>query len=121
MNSALLFFVVLAAVFCAIVAPIYVIGRRTGVRNSWAAFVPLLGAWIVLLESIRRNGWFSLLTFVPYIGPLVLLIWTAVEMPVRHERSRLWTLPLILPGVNLLAYWFYAFTLPRDEDEFAFA
>jgi hypothetical protein len=25
------------------------------------------------------------------------------------------------PGVNLLAYWFYAFTLPRAEDEFAFA
>jgi hypothetical protein len=34
-------------------------------------------------------------------------------------RSRWWTLLLIIPGVNLLAYWFYAFTLPRNDVSFA--
>jgi hypothetical protein len=53
---------------------------------------------------------------VPTVGPLVALIWTAVEMPSRHDRSQWWTLVLLIPGVNLIGYWFYAFTLPRDDD-----
>ena len=111
---------VLLAVVLVVAFPVFVIGQRRGVQNSWAAFVPLLGVWIVLCESIGRSGWFSLLVFIPTVGPLVLLIWTAVELPAQHGRSRWWTLPLILPVVNLVAYWFYAFTLPRREPAFAY-
>lgn len=100
-------------VYCVLVFPIYVIGRRCGLRNPWAAFIPLLGPWIVLFEAIGRSGWFSLLAFIPNVGALVVLIWTAVELPAKHSRTRWWTLPFIIPGVNLIAYWFYAFTLPR--------
>jgi Family of unknown function (DUF5684) len=107
------------AIFLVAGLPVFVIGRRRGIQNAWAAFVPLLGIW-VLFESIGRSGWFALLVFIPTAGPLVLLIWTAVELPVHHGRSRWWTLALILPGVNLLGYWFYAFTLP-PRDELAFA
>jgi hypothetical protein len=28
------------------------------------------------------------------------------------RRTRWWTVPFMLPVVNLIAYWFYAFTLP---------
>jgi hypothetical protein len=114
--------VVLVAIFvvyCALVYPVYVIGRRSGLKNPWAAFIPLLGPWIVLFEAIGRSGWFSLLAFIPNVGALVLLIWTAVELPAKHDRTRWWTLPFILPGVNLIAYWFYAFTLPRNSASFA--
>jgi hypothetical protein len=103
-------------VFVLLVFPVFVIGKRRGLKNSWAAFIPLLGAWIVLFESIGRSGWLALMVFVPTVGPLVALIWTAVEMPSRHDRSQWWTLVLLIPGVNLIGYWFYAFTLPRDDD-----
>jgi uncharacterized membrane protein YhaH (DUF805 family) len=56
--------------------------------------IPLLGSWIVLFESIGRSGWLALMVFVPTVGPLVALNWTAVEMPSRHDRSR-WTLVLL--------------------------
>jgi hypothetical protein len=105
---------IFAVVFVVLVFPVYVIGRRRGIRNPWIAFVPFLGVWIVLFETIGKSGWYSLLAFVPYVGGLVLLIWTAVELPTRHDRSRWWTLPLIIPGVNLVGYWFYAFSLPRS-------
>jgi hypothetical protein len=105
----------LVAVFCVLALPVFVIGRRRGQRNPWAAFIPLLGVWIVLCESVGRSGWFALLIFIPTAGPLALLIWTAVELPRRHDRSRWWTLPLIIPAVNLVGYWFYAFTLPRKD------
>lgn len=112
--------VLLVGVFCAVVFPVFVIGRRQGLRNAWAAFIPVLGVWIVLFESIGRSGWFALLVFIPTVGPLLLFVWTAVELPAHHSRSRWWTLALLIPGVNLIAYWFYAFTLPPHHD-FSFA
>jgi len=45
------------------------------------AFVPLLGIWIVLFEAVGKSGWYSLLPFVPYVGGLVLLLWTAESFP----------------------------------------
>jgi hypothetical protein len=38
-----------------------------------------------------------------------------VQVPAHHGRSRWWTLGFITPGVNVIAYWFYAFTLPRND------
>jgi Family of unknown function (DUF5684) len=109
---------VLLGVFFASSVPVYVIGRRRGLKNPWAAFVPLLGVSIVLLEATGRSGWLALLVFVPYAGALVLLLWTAVKLPAHHGRSRWWTLGLLVPSVNVLAYWFYAFTLPRNDYAF---
>ena len=105
----------LVALLAVVATPIFVIGRRRGQRNSWAAFIPFLGIWIVLCESIGRSGYFALLALIPTFGPLALLIWTAVQVPAHHGRSRWWTLGLIIPGVNVIAYWFYAFTLPRND------
>jgi len=110
---------VFVALFVVLVFPVYVIGRRRGIKNPWVAFVPFLGVWIVLFETIGKSGCYSLLAFVPYVGGLVILIWTAVELPTRHDRSRWWTLALNIPGVNLLGYWFYAFTLRREAASFA--
>lgn len=116
-SIGLLFAVV---VYLALVTPAYLIGRRLGLRNPWVAFVPLFGAWIVLLESVGQSGWAALAVLIPTIGPLVLVIWIAVAAPPRHGRSRWWTLPFIIPGVNVLAYWFYALTLqPRGQLAFA--
>lgn len=75
---------------------------------------PASRVWIVLFEAVGKSGWYSLLAFIPYVGSLVPLIWTAVELPSHHGRSRWWTLLLLIPGVNLVGYWFYAFTLPRS-------
>jgi hypothetical protein len=115
---------VIALVVCVYVlllAPAYVIAQRSGVRNPWIAFVPILGAWIVLFETIGRSAWLSLLVFVPYIGSLLTLVWIAVEVPRRHWRSGWWTLAFLVPGVNLIAFWWYAFTLPHDAGDLAFA
>jgi hypothetical protein len=110
---ALLVIIVLAVVFFIVSFPAFVLAQRRGLKNPWVAFVPLLGLWIVLCESTGHSGWFSLFVFIPSIGGFVLVIWMAFELPSRHHRSRWWTLPLIIPGINLLALWFYAFTLPR--------
>jgi Family of unknown function (DUF5684) len=106
-----------------ITTPFYILGRRRGVEHAWAAFLPIFGIAIVLFESIGKSGWLSLLVLVPTVGGLVVWIWTAVEVPAHHGRSRWWILALIVPFVSFIGYWFYALTLPheQDEDEFAFA
>jgi hypothetical protein len=103
--------------------PFYILGRRRGLEHAWAAFLPFFGIAIVLFESFGRSGWLSLLVLVPTAGPLLVVVWAAVEVPPHHGRSRWWTAALMLPLLNLIAYWFYALTLPHelDEDEFAFA
>jgi hypothetical protein len=80
------------ALFFVLGFPVFVIGQRRGLRNPWVAFVPVLGVWIVLFEAIGKSGWYSLLAFLPYVGGLIMLLWTAVELPARHGRSRWWTL-----------------------------
>ena len=95
--------------------PAFVIAQRRGQKNAWAAFVPWLGPWIVLVESIGQSGWLSLLVFFPYVGPLVMIVWTGVEMPQKHSRSAWWCAGLAVPGVNFVALWLYALTLGERE------
>lgn len=114
MGSLALILLLVALFFVVLGFPVFVIGQRRGIRNAWVAFVPFLGIWIVLFEAVGKSGWYSLLAFIPYVGGLILLLWTAVELPSHHGRSRWWTVVLMIPGVNLIGYWFYAFTLPRN-------
>ena len=120
MGSIALFLLLLVTVMGIVGTPVFVIARRRGLRNPWVAFIPLLGIWIVLCESMGRSGWLSLLVFVPTFGVLLLDLWTAIEIPAHHGRSRAWTLALLVPGMNIVGYWVYAFTLRDDRAALAF-
>jgi hypothetical protein len=105
-----------------LLTPVYVIAQRHGHERPWMAFVPFLGLWIVLLEVMERNGWLWLLVLIPYVGWLVLFLWSAVGVPRRHGRSWAWTVAFIVPVANILAFWAYAFTLPEERrNRLAFA
>src|SRR4051794_31856292 len=111
MGSLLGIIVVLAAVgFFGI--PGYVIAQRRGVSNPWVAFVPFVGLWIVLCESAGEKGWIGVLALIPIVG-LALTIALAFKLPVAHRRSRWRSAALLVPGLNIVGYWIYAFTLPR--------
>jgi hypothetical protein len=96
--------------------PAYVIGKRRGVRRAWVAFIPLVGFWIVLLQSTNESGWIALVGVVPIVS-LALVIWMAIQLPSTHGRSGWWVLALVFPGIHLLGLWFYAFTLPKGSRE----
>ncbi len=102
----LLVVVVLASV------PAYVVGTRREVDSPWLAFIPYVGAWIVLLRSVGTTAWWTGLIAVPYVGALALFLWLAFVIPKRHERSGWWTPAFIF--LPVISYWPYAFTL-RDS------
>jgi hypothetical protein len=96
-------------------------------RMDWAAVVVLVLVILCLFSvpvhviALRSNleERVGLLGFVLYAGPLILSIWTSVGLPLRHGRSRWWTPPLVVPIMNAIAYWWYAFTLERESVQLA--
>jgi hypothetical protein len=112
-----LFLIVATAVGLGV--PGYVIGKRRGLTAAWVAFIPFVGLWVVLFRSVGRGAWWllllvSLIVLVPFVGLLVASIWMGLEVPARHGRSSRWTAVLVVPVVNYVGYWFYAFTLPTQ-------
>lgn len=88
--------------------PAYVIAQRRGLKNPAVAFVPLVGCWIILFESTGQRGWLGLIMLFPLLGLML-----AFTVPHTHGRSQWWSAALLVPGLNLVGYWFYAFTFPR--------
>jgi hypothetical protein len=52
---------------------------------------------------------------IPLVGTVIWL-WLAFAIPPAHGRRRWWTVALLVPGVGLVGYWFYALSLPRRSD-----
>jgi hypothetical protein len=93
--------------------PAYVVCSRRNVPLPGLAFIPFVGPWIAILRSIGTSAWAALLVVVP-VASLGLAVWLAFVVPSRHTRSKLWGLWFILPLLNIIGFWFYAFTLPRS-------
>lgn len=87
--------------------PFYVIGQRCGVNDAWVAFIPAFGPTMVLLWSIKRSGWMTLLGLIPLVN-IAFGLWLLFSVPSNHGRSLLWGLGLLVPFVGSYAY---AFTL----------
>ena len=88
--------------------PAYVVGLRRNVSQPGLAFIPFIGPWIAVLRSIGTSGWAALLACVPLVG-IVFGIWAAFTIPSRHGRTELWGVWFMVPLVNIVGVWFYAF------------
>ena len=105
--------IVLLLIWLGLSVPAYVVGKRRAVSSAVVAFVPFVGPWIVILWSIERSAWLVLLLVVPVVN-VMLAIKVAVAVPSEHGRTRWWALGFLIPYVNLVANWVYAFTLETD-------
>jgi Family of unknown function (DUF5684) len=106
--TGLVVIVVLVFFFFLIPLPAYIVGRRRGIRDAWVAFIPIFGATIVMLWSIDRSGWMSLIALIPLVG-FFWSIWFAVTIPAEHGRTRWWAAAFFF--LPLIGYYWYAFTL----------
>jgi hypothetical protein len=109
-GSEVVYLVFLLALFP---VPAFIVAQRRGVPSPGLAFIPFVGPWIVILRSIGTSAWLAIGALVP-LANLVLAIWAAFTVPVRHGMSRWWTLPFLIPFVNYVAFWIYAVTLPQQ-------
>jgi hypothetical protein len=91
--------------------PAYEMARRRAVASPALAFIPVAGPWMATLAAVGQTMWLALLVLVPYVGALGLGIWLAVVVPQRHARNQWWTFGFLVPVVNIVAFYWYAFTL----------
>lgn len=113
----LLSLIVIAFVLPAI--PGYTLAKRCRLRGSGLAFIPWVGLWIIVFRSIGWTGWLlglllAVVIALPFLG-LAVIAWAGIRAPAVHHRSQWWTAALVVPIVNLVGYWIYAYTLPRPE------
>jgi hypothetical protein len=104
------YFVFLLVIFP---VPAFIVAVRRGVSYPGLAFIPFVGPWIVIFRSIGTSSWLAIGVVIP-LGNLIIAIWAAFTVPVRHGMSRWWTLPFLIPFVNYVAFWAYAVTLPEQ-------
>jgi hypothetical protein len=117
-NELTLLLLIVGVVFLPAI-PGYTLAKRRGLRAPGLAFVPLVGLWIIVFRSIGWTGWLlgvlvAIVVALPFAG-LGAIAWAGIKVPVAHRRSRWWTVVLAVPGVNLVGYWVYAFTLPNPD------
>ena len=86
-----------------------VVCSRRDVPLPGLAFIPIVGPWIAVLRSIGTSAWATLLAFVTLVS-IVFAIWAAFTIPSRHGRSALWGVWFIVPLLNIVGFWFYAFS-----------
>ena len=119
-TGAVLAVLFIVALFLVIAVPAYVVGRRCGLNSPGVAFIPLVGPTIVILWSIQRSGWLSILGLIPLVT-IIFHIWLVITVPGEHERTRWWALPFLIPLVNVIAFYVYAFTLEYETPSYAAA
>lgn len=107
----------IVALFLVVAVPAYVVGRRSGVSAAAIAFIPLVGPTIVILWSIQRSGWLSVLGLIPLVS-IIFHIWLVLTVPAEQERTRWWALPFLIPLVNVIAFYVYAFTLEYETPSY---
>ncbi len=93
--------------------PAFIVAHRRGVSYPGLAFIPFVGPWIVILRSIGTSAWLAIGVVIP-LANLIIAIWAAFTVPVRHGMNRWWTLFFLIPFVNYVAFWAYAVTLPQQ-------
>ncbi len=92
--------------------PAYIVCERRGVGSPGLAFIPIVGPTIVILQSIETSAWASLWLLLPPLS-LVFGIWLAFMVPIRQRRSAFWGFWFVVPVLNLIGFYVYAFTLAR--------
>jgi hypothetical protein len=84
------------------------IANKTGTPNAWFAWIPILNI-VLMLQVAKKPVWWFILFFVPLVNFIIaILMWIGVCE--ARGKSGLLTIALIIPGVNLFAFAYLAFS-----------
>lgn len=52
----------------------------------FATFIPSLSVIVRRLHDIERSGWFYFISFIPVVGPIIVLVWLCKEGATSANR-----------------------------------
>jgi hypothetical protein len=86
----------------------HLICLKANCPGGFLVWVPAL-QMIPLLRAAGMSGWWFLGCFVPILNLLVSIMWALNIVKVRRKGT-IWAILLLLPGLNLLAFLYLAFS-----------
>lgn len=104
-TLALLFW---AALYIAFAVSLQTIGKKTGVKNTWFAWIPILNL-VLLLEIAGLDLWMIILFFIPCVGWIFDgYVWSEIA----EERGKPGVIGwlMLVPVVNIFIPLYLAFS-----------
>ena len=71
-----IWFIILAFSLFMIIAQ-WKIFKKAG-KEGWEAIIPIYNTW-VLFEISGLKGWYSLLAFIPFVGPIIFFVFSIIS------------------------------------------
>jgi hypothetical protein len=111
-NSSLSGGVIAAIVIASLILAIFFIivmwrvFKKAG-RPGWAAIIPIYNTW-VLFEISGKPGWWVLLSFIPFVGSLVLLVLYIIAM---LELAKRFSKSTVFAVFGLIIFSFIGFIM----------
>lgn len=90
-----LYIIIIAVAILSIVS-FWKIFTKAG-KPGWAALIPIYNIW-VLCEVAGLPGWVGLLSFIPFIAPIIPII-IAIKLPAQFGKDAVYAAGLIFLGV----------------------
>jgi len=85
--------------------PLMMISNKFG-DAQWRAWVPVVNVFL-LVKLADLPLWIALLVFVPLFAPFA-LVYICMELCLILRLSRWWGVFIVVPGLNVLLFWFLA-------------
>ena len=93
--------------------PLYIIASKSGEENAWFAFVPFLNLWL-MCEMADVPIYYLLAFMIPGIN-IIILIYLWSQIAENTNKSPLWGILMILPGINLAVGYYLALYEPKSS------
>ena len=92
--------IVWLAVYVYMALALMTIANKTGTRDAWMAWVPILNLWL-LIQVSGKEAWWIILFFIPVANIVAaVIIWMAVAE--RLGKPSWWGILMIVPFVNII-------------------
>ncbi len=106
-SGALFSFLLFVAFYAYFAVAIQTMAKKTGTKNDWMAWVPILNIYL-LLKIAGKPGWWLILMLIPLVNIIVMIMmWMAVAEKMK-KPSWLGIL-MIIPLANLIIPGYLAF------------
>ncbi|MEI6428491.1 MAG: DUF5684 domain-containing protein [Pseudanabaena sp. ELA607] len=79
------------------------IADKTGVPNSWLAWIPVASLW-VMCRAAGKPGWWLILFFVPIVNVVITFL-IIFGMPVQLGKTSLLGLLVFVPVIGIFLYY----------------
>ena len=84
------------------------VADKTGTRDSWLAWIPIIN-WVLVLRIARRPLWWILLMLIPILN-IVIGVILAMTICERRGKPAWLGLLMLLPLINLIVLGYVAFS-----------